>query len=135
MPNGFQKRQCLISQACHIFENLFMNPVEGPTRLYLGPARISTFVSAIIQISVSHFIPIKQPSALVVSPVLDCTPTSTCRHNTRPSHPPPWLSVQNDSRRPRPSEAGTELTMWALSVPRGGRGLAIRPDTRPIRSV
>ena len=75
--------------------------------------------------------------------VLDCTPTFTFRPNARPSLPPPRPPVQTDSRRPRPSEAGavltqgpkTVLTTRTLSAPRDERGLAIRPDTRPIRET
>ena len=39
--------------------------LEYSTRLYPGPARKSAFVNAAIQISVSDFILIKQPSASV----------------------------------------------------------------------
>ena len=60
----------------------------------------------------------------------------TCRPNARQSPPPSRLPVQTDSRRSRPSEAGAVLTTTpALSAPRGGRGLAIRSDTRPIRNA
>ena len=48
---------------------ILIHPVECPTRFYPGPARKSTFISDTIQISVSDFIPIKQPSASV-SPYL-----------------------------------------------------------------
>ena len=42
---------------------LFRSITECPTRLYPGPARKSAFVNTTIQISVSDFAPIKQPSA------------------------------------------------------------------------
>ena len=43
------------------------------------------------------------------------------------------LPVQTNSRRQRPSGAGAILTAQALSATRGGRGLANRRDTRPMR--
>ena len=111
---------------------VYMLP-ECPTRLYSGPARKSTFVNATIQISVSDFVPTKQPSASVPPYLTAHQPPPAALMLGHPL-PSPRLPVQTNSRRPRPSGAGAVLTTPARSTPRGWRGLGIRPDTRPIRS-
>ena len=113
--------------------SLFIALSKRSTRLCEGPARKSRFVNATIQISVSDFIPIKQPSTLVSSYLPAHQSPPTVPLSATP--PPPRLPVQTDSRRPRPSGAVVALMAWALSAPRVGRGLASRPDTRPIGSV
>ena len=107
--------------------------LKCPNRLCPGPARKST--SSMPPFEAAYPI-LYLPNSLGI-PVLDCTLHAS--HHLSPhcsaTPSPPRLPAQTDSRRPSPSGADAELTTRALSAPRGGRGLATTPDTRPIRRL
>ena len=122
----------------------FIVSLECHIRLRLGPARKSTFINAAIRISVSNFIPYRQPSASLSRYVTArCTvqlhTSLSLPPNARPTPPPPRLPVQTDSRRACLLEAGAVLTGLAIAprsagqsaggpgmTSHGGRGVATR---------